>query len=61
MPDLLTIASGAYIAGLAGELAQKEKTDVSMIASDTIKKIPNAIKEIRKVNVAFGTHLLLES
>ena len=48
MPDLLTIASGAYIAGLAGELAQKEKTDVSMIASDTIEKIPNVIKEIRK-------------
>ena len=46
-PEVLTIATGAYLAGLAGELAQDEKTDISMIASDTVEKIPEAIKIIR--------------
>lgn len=43
----LTVAAGAYLAGLAGELAQQEKTDIGMIASDTVSCIPQAIKEIR--------------
>lgn len=47
-PSVLTIAAGAYIAGLAGELAQKEINDVSMIASDTVKHIPDAINKIRE-------------
>lgn len=46
-PEVLTIATGAYLAGLAGELAQAEKTDISMKASDTIDKISEAIKIIR--------------
>ena len=46
-PNVLTIAAGSYLAGLAGELAQKELNDISMKASDTIEKIPEAINEIR--------------
>lgn len=49
-PAVLTIAAGAYIAGLAGELAQKELNDISMIASDTVKHIPEAINKIREEN-----------
>ncbi len=33
-----------YLHGLAGDLAAKEKTQISMIASDIIDKIPEAIK-----------------
>jgi len=33
-----------YLHGLAGDLAAREKTQVSMIASDIIDKIPQAIK-----------------
>ncbi len=47
-PTVLTISAGAYLAGLAGELAEKELNDISMKASDTISKIPEAINEIRK-------------
>lgn len=47
-PSLFTVSAGVYLAGLAGELAEKEKTDIAMIASDTIAKIPEAIKIIRQ-------------
>ncbi len=46
--DILTVAASAYLAGLAGELAEKEKTDIAMIASDTIEHIPQAITWIRE-------------
>jgi len=35
----------AYLHGLAGDLAAKEKTQAGMIASDIINKIPQAIKK----------------
>lgn len=35
---------GVYLHGLAGDLAAKEKTQISLIASDIIGKIPDAIK-----------------
>lgn len=46
--DILTVAAGSYLAGLAGEIAQKKKNDISMIASDTIESIPEAINQIRE-------------
>lgn len=46
-PDILSVASGAYLNGLAGELAQENYTDISMIASDTVKSLPKAIKLVR--------------
>ena len=50
-PNVKTIASGAYLAGVAGELAQEKYTDISMRASDTIEMIPKAIKNIRENNI----------
>jgi ADP-dependent NAD(P)H-hydrate dehydratase / NAD(P)H-hydrate epimerase len=35
---------GVYLHGLAGDLAAKEKTQISLIASDIIDKIPEAVK-----------------
>ena len=46
-PNVKTISAGAYLAGLAGELAERENNDISMIASDTIKNISKAINLIR--------------
>ncbi|MBQ8248885.1 MAG: NAD(P)H-hydrate dehydratase [Clostridia bacterium] len=43
---LLGVAAGAYVAGLAGEIAERNIPSASMIASDTVKAIPEAIKEI---------------
>lgn len=43
---LLSVACGAYINGLAGELAQKETNCISMTAGDTVKNIPKAINQI---------------
>ncbi len=36
---------GVYLHGLAGDLAAKEKTQICLIASDIIAKIPNAVKK----------------
>ena len=47
-PNVLTVAAGSYLAGLAAELSQKDLNDISMRASDTISKIPEAINDIRK-------------
>ena len=45
--NLLSVSASAIVNGLAGELAEEKNTDISMIASDTIKCIPAAIKKIR--------------
>lgn len=50
-PDILTVATGAYLNGIAGEIAQEKYTDISMIASDTVKCLPEAIKKIREDSV----------
>ena len=42
----LNAACGAWIAGYAGELAQKEKNTVSMTASDTVSQISRAVSRI---------------
>lgn len=39
--------AAAYINGLAGELAAKDVGEISMTASDTVKYIPDAIKQIK--------------
>lgn len=44
----LTVACGAYIAGLAGELAEASENEISMLASDTVKHISKAISSILK-------------
>ena len=41
-------ATGAWVNGRAGELAQAEHGDVSMIASDTAAQVEQAIREIRQ-------------
>ena len=46
--SLLTISLGVLINGIAGCLAEEDNTDISMIASDTINNIGNAIKVIRE-------------
>ena len=46
-PCVLSVAAGAYLAGLAGEIAQSKLNDISMKASDTIANIPEAINKIR--------------
>ena len=40
---LLSVAYATFINGLAGELAQKEFTDICMTSKDTVTKIPNAV------------------
>jgi NAD(P)H-hydrate epimerase len=44
---LLKVATGVYIHGLAGDFAAKEKTQVSMTASDIIGNIYKAIKKLK--------------
>ena len=46
---LLAAAGGAYLNGLAGEIAQARVGDVCMTASDTVSAIPSAVKKIREV------------
>ena len=41
-PDALTVAAGAYFAGIAGEMAEQKQGAVSMLASDTVREIANA-------------------
>lgn len=45
--SVLSTATCAYLAWVAGELAQEKYTDIAMKASDTIEFIPSAIKYIR--------------
>ncbi len=40
-----TVACGAYLAGRAGELAEARTNPISMLASDTVHALPDAIRE----------------
>lgn len=42
----LTVAAGAYLCGMAGELAQKKHGAVSMVASNTAQEIANALSNL---------------
>jgi len=42
--NALTVAAGAYLAGMAGELAEKKQGAISMVASDTVHEIANAVR-----------------
>lgn len=44
--DVKTVAAGAYIAGLAGEMASDECGEVSMTAGDTVSMISKAISKL---------------
>ena len=46
---LLSVAAGAYINGLAGELGVEEINEISLIARDTIINIPKAISQVIKI------------
>ena len=46
---LMAATAGAYINGLAGELAERQKGSISMIASDTVSNIHNAILLIMNI------------
>ncbi|MEW6555933.1 MAG: NAD(P)H-hydrate dehydratase [Elusimicrobiota bacterium] len=39
---------GVYLHGLAGDLAAKEKTQISMLPSDLVEKIPEAVRTVLK-------------
>ena len=45
---LLSVAAGAYVNGLAGELGVEDVNEISLIARDTIINIPKAIKLIKE-------------
>ena len=47
-PTALTVACGAYLAGLAGEIAERESNPFSMVASDTARALPKAFSEALK-------------
>lgn len=47
-PTELAVACGAYVSGLAGELAQEDMGDICMTSTDTVKYIPFAVKIIRQ-------------
>lgn len=43
-PDVPTVSLGAYLCGLAGELAADDVGEISMLASDTAAHLPQAIR-----------------
>lgn len=43
-----TVSCGAYIAGLAGEMAQADINPISMLSSDTANHIPMAVTEMMR-------------
>ena len=49
-PTARTIASGAFLAGVAGEIAEEEMGSISMLASDTARALPKALLQLTKSN-----------
>ena len=48
---LFAAATAAYVAGLAGELAERETGAISMTAGDTARKIPEAIRMLTEKQI----------
>lgn len=46
-----TVAAGATLAGLAGEIAEARMTDIAMVASDTVAALPDAVRLLRAGNL----------
>ncbi|MFH0941380.1 MAG: NAD(P)H-hydrate dehydratase [Candidatus Omnitrophota bacterium] len=46
MPPYQAACSAVYVHGLAGDLAVRDKTEVSLIASDIIEYLPKAFKKL---------------
>ena len=47
-PTAKTVASAAYLAGRAGELAAERVGEISMLASDTVAEIPTVVRQLTK-------------
>ena len=47
-PNALTVASGAYLAGMAGERAEEKHGAISMVASNTACEVANALSLLQK-------------
>ena len=45
LDSFLAAKYAVYLHGLAGDLAAEEKTQISLIATDIIDKIPQAIRQ----------------
>ncbi len=57
-PSAASVSCGAYVTGLAGELAQAEVGEIGMIASDTVRCLPQAVLVCSQGDGgAWGTHL----
>ena len=48
IPLLRSAAAGVFVHGLAGDLAKKKKSELSMIAGDIANFLPEAFKTILK-------------
>ena len=46
-PTVRTVSLGAYLCGLAGEFAARDVGETSMLASDTVMHLPEAVKSLR--------------
>lgn len=45
-PTVRTVSLGAYLCGLAGEFAARDVGETSMLASDTVRHLPEAVKSL---------------
>lgn len=53
-PDVPTVSLGAYLAGTAGELAARDVGEVSMLASDTVAHLAEAVRLLQQAQSRGG-------